>query len=92
MQKVWQCCALSIVLHFVLLSYNLINCQNWLVDHILPPDYDANQVPIESSDTLLIVNNTVQLRSLSADQDQRVSYLVGVTFYLIINNSLVTSH
>lgn len=76
MQTYWQCWALSAVLHFVLLSYNLTNGQNWLIDHILPLDYDANQVPIESSDTLLIVNSTVQLRSISADQDQRVSYLL----------------
>lgn len=82
MQKFWQCWALSTVLHFILLSYNFTYGQNWLVDHILPSDYDPNQVPIESTDTLLIVNNTIQLRSLSADQDQRVSHFVLVTFIL----------
>ncbi len=86
----WQWWALPIVVHFVILSHHLTCGQNWLIDHILPHDYNPNQIPVETSDTLLIINSTIQLRSLSSDQDQRVKFYKHKIFSHI--TLLVSSH
>lgn len=56
----------------------LVWTQQWLVDQLLPPDYDPNQVPLRQSinQGMLFVNGTVALNSFEAGDSQMVLNLL----------------
>lgn len=73
-------CFPLLILHLALiLSHHLVTGQDWLLNSIIPSDYDVQQAPLESDDDLLTVHGTIWLRRLDADEDQRVSKNIFIT-------------
>lgn len=72
--SVYPCLALQLFLYLssTLSHLKLVKCQDWLIDDILPEDYDSMQAPLEESSALFQINGTIQLRGFHADKGQRV--------------------
>lgn len=70
--SVYPCLALQLLLY---LSSKLVKCQDWLINDILPEDYDSMQAPLEEGNALFQINGTIQLRGFHADKGQRVSQI-----------------
>lgn len=84
-------CLPLVVVNLALLSRHVVTSQqDWLLRAILPPEYDAQRVPLEQDDDLLTVQGTIHLKHFDVGDDQRVSEPSSVQFHYSCTPPLVS--
>lgn len=62
------------LLLFLLLLLMKVNCQNWVLERLLPNDYDKHQFPLNGNDgTTVIVNASIIINNFVVTEKTQVT-------------------